>query len=131
MKMIDQNANTKQGLMFLAFFFLVVIVYGIWEFYIRKDVKQNGIYSKCYIKDVLGYKGGVRIDVDYSFRGKQYKSLINYSGNGVAKGEQYFIMLLPNEPSAITFENNPVPSCLLNTDAPFDGWQHIPTCDSH
>jgi hypothetical protein len=49
----------------------------------------------------------------------------------VAKGEQYFIMLLPNEPSAITFENNPVPSCLLNTDAPVDGWLNIPTCDSH
>lgn len=68
------------------------------------------------------------MNIEYSFKGKKYQSLINYSDEGIAKDEQYFITILPDEPNIINFENELVPECLKNTSPPSEGWKHMPNC---
>jgi hypothetical protein len=110
-------------------FFLVLIILGIfWQANTKENVSKNGVYTKCTVKEILGYKGGVRIKINYIVNGQTYSSLINYDGDGIKLNEQYFLKVLKDYPQALKFENKPVPKCLLATPAPPKGWQDIPIC---
>lgn len=127
--MISQDQNVKSSYRFILVFLLFVVLYGVWEFYLRKDVARNGIYLKCQIQEVLPYKGGVRVQIAYSFRSKQYQTLINYSGNRIEVGDQYFIKVAADNPGSVLFLDSVVPKCLLEMEMPKEGWKSLPTCN--
>lgn len=123
--------DNKQGLQILGFFLLVSLLIMIWQWRSEMVISSNGVYTKCIIKSVLAYKGGVRIEIDYFFKNEKFSALLNYSGDGIKVGEQYFIKLLPENPKAFNFDNIIIPECLLNKQPPFNGWTKLPTCDNY
>lgn len=122
------NESNKYSKTVFVWLLALVIVYGVWEFYVRREVKMDGVYTKCFVTEVISYKGGVRIRIRYTFKGNKYTSVLNYSGESIGVGEQYIIMLLPGSPESIVFENKRVADCLLNVEPPPAGWGKIPIC---
>lgn len=125
----NKPGNTKSALIILFIFLLCVVVYGIWESNIRSSVSKNGVYTKCLVREVLGYKGGVRIEIEYMFKGIHYTSNLNFDGKSIKEGDQYFIMLSPQNPKIIVLNEKIVQDCLLEKEVPENGWHELPTCD--
>lgn len=122
-----QSSNRKSRLIFFVFL-AVVLIYGFWEYFVRNKVRSNGVYTKCFVEEVYSYKGGVRIEIMYHYKGNKYTSLLNSSSDAIKVDDQYIIMLLPENPKTIVFEYKKVPDCLLNLIPPPEGWERIPTC---
>ncbi|KIC89058.1 hypothetical protein [Flavihumibacter sp. ZG627] len=109
---------------------ILVLLIGLYQIFTNEKIKSNGIYTKCIILDIDGRKGGVMITLKYNYRGKEYKGRMGTQLGSGSIGKQYFIKFLPNKPDEIILlEMSPVPACLLNTDAPEDGWQELPSCE--
>ena len=125
--MNSQNKNEKK--IILLVFFIGIVIYGIYEFFQKENVKDRGVYTKATIVNSEGYKGGIMITVDYKYRGKEYKGIVNSNLGKGAIGRQYYIQFLEGNPKTIVFlRDNPVPDCLINIDAPISGWHKIPSC---
>lgn len=113
----------------LIIFFIVVFGIAIYQLVINKGINDRGIYTKCTVVNSEGYKGGIIITIEYSYKGKKYTGRLNSSLGRAAIGNQYFIKLLPKSPEAVIFlKEYSVPDCLLIVDSPFDGWKELPKC---
>lgn len=123
------KTESKSGLLLLGGFFFLIFMYSIWEYFLTQNVRKNGVYTKAIVEEVLGYKGGVRIEITYSYEEKEYSTILNFSGVRIAKSDQVLNKLLPDNPKAITLENNNISDCLKTLDAPKKGWTDTPTCN--
>jgi hypothetical protein len=120
--------NERTKLLLLLLF--VVFLGGAYQMVTNKNINAKGIVVKCTVLDIEGRKGGLMITLKYKFQGHEYQGRM---GTGLGKnsiGKQYFIKLVPYNPKEIVLlEDNPVPPCLLNVDAPASGWNEIPNCE--
>ena len=125
--MTDENFKEKR----LIFFCIIgaVILYGIYQFFWNQKIKRDGIYSKGFVVNSESTKGGIIITVGYIYRNKEYEARLSSDLGKGAIGRQYFIQFLRSNPKAIVFhKDRPVPPCLINIEAPKEGWEKIPAC---
>ena len=113
----------------LIIFMLIAIIGITWQFFARKKIAEEGIYTKCILVNVEGYKGGVLLTIKYTFNGKDYEGMVHGALGKLSIGKQFFVKLLPYKPAApLLLEDNPVPDCLTNAEPPQGGWKDMPGC---
>lgn len=124
-----QDPDFKQK-RFIFFTFLgVVFLFGVYQFFRDKEIKEVGIFTKCTVINSEASKGGIIITVQYFYKGGSYEYSLGSDLGKKAIGRQYFVQLKPEDPSTIVFRRDkPVPECLSNNVAPFGGWKQIPAC---
>ena len=116
----------KERMIPILIFLTFIVLVAIYEFFVRNEILEKGVYSKCVILNAEGYKGGVLISFSYKFKNKIYTG--RRSSGRIGKGninDQFFIKVLPEEPTS-TYILDLVPDCLLHVEAPTDGWKEIP-----
>lgn len=124
---MERNNKTKKTIFFLLLF--AFFLYGLYQFTTRKSIDKNGIYTKATITKAESTKGGILITVSYHYSNKKYEVILPSDLGNKSIGRQYFVQLLPEDPKTILFKRHePVPDCLLNVEAPVEGWKQKPFC---
>ncbi len=125
--MAHQNINEKK--IILLVFFAGILIYGMYEYFQRKEIERQGIFTKATVINSEGYKGGLMITIRYKYLAINYEATIVADLGKSAIGSQYFIQFFPNDPKAVVFhKEKPVPDCLTNIEPPKAGWDKIPSC---
>jgi hypothetical protein len=125
--MVDSNIRGKKILFFL--FITIIMIYGIYQFFWNKDIEKEGMFFKGVVINSESTKGSALITVKYEFFSKTYESILPSDLGKGAIGRQYFIQFKPKDPKAIVFHSDkPVPDCLIDVEAPKEGWDKIPSC---
>ena len=121
--------NTREKKIIFFSILVAVMFYGIYQFFRRKDIQENGPFLKGTVVSSEGDKGGIMITVEYKYFGKVYKGRVNSELGKAAIGNQYFIQVSPTNPNSLVFHRDKlVPDCLTNVEAPDKGWDKIPSC---
>ncbi|HEX5151037.1 MAG TPA: hypothetical protein VFW07_06290 [Parafilimonas sp.] len=120
---IFSNKSKKIEIRIFLFFLTIILLLILRQELQSKAVQNKGVYSLATIEDILGYKGGVRIDISYSFKGTTYSGFTNYGGDyPIHRKDKLLIKLLPSDPTKYNIEQNDIRSCLQNINAPDSGW---------
>ena len=125
----DYNSKTKDITITLAI--ILVGVFGFLYLQIRENkfIDKNGIYLKCIIYNIEGYKGGRMATIEYTYRKIKYRKRSHTSLGKRTIGKQYFVKILPEYPNSfILIEESAVPECLIDSIPPQGGWVKIPVC---
>jgi len=125
---IERKELSSEIAIFL-FFIGIVVVIGIFQHFNHSIIIKDGVYTKCKIINSEGYKGGVLITIEYSFKTRKHKGRFAADLGKSAIGKQYFIKVLSKREDAFIFlRDHLVPDCLQHVEAPPDGWEELPIC---
>jgi hypothetical protein len=131
MSLLENNAfNSLRYTKLLGVLLLIwIVITAVYQNYNIKFVYKNGIYSKCKVIDVRGYKGGTAAYIEYYFQGKTYATQLANGTLDLKIDSQYLIKFLPSNPKEyVVIADTVLPDCLKFINPPFNGWNTIPQC---
>lgn len=129
MQQQKNDSNSKVKRLLFTVVIGVTLVFCAYKFFWTQNVERVGIYSKGLVVKSDATKGGILITVQFYYKNSRYESTVGSDLGKGAIGRQYFIQFKPKDPKAIVFHRDrPVPDCLIDVEAPKEGWDKIPSC---
>lgn len=91
--------------------------------------KRKGVITIANVTGNQVSASGYFLYLDIHFRGKVYKTSIDKACSSCV-GKYFFVKI---DPDAITnfpilYENVIVPSCIIDSQQDYNGWDSLPTC---
>lgn len=127
----NKDADRKVSIGIFLLFVAIVIVIGIGEITNKRKIMREGVYDKCTVINSEPHKGGLFVTIRYTYKGRTLQSRFYGALGKSAIGYQYFIKIHSVNPGDFVFlGDQPVPDCLQEVEAPFDGWKSIPPCQT-
>ena len=105
----------------------VVLIGIVYDYYSTQSLRANGVFVIGTIDKRTGARGGVRIFLHYTYKGKKYHRDCIHFGYDDRKmgGQRYFIKIDSVRQSQLhVYYEFPVPDSITYT--PFYGWDSIP-----
>jgi len=113
-------------------FLISIIVIGLAIVVLvgRSNFRKYGAVTVAQVIKAEGAAEGGSLHIVVFFRGQKIKTIANAMCR-LCEGKYFFVKILRNNPhkSVIFYDDNPVPTCILDSPLPEEGWKEIPICE--